>query len=53
MAISQNDHPTRGLFHSVDHLCFNRLTVVFTCMPSVEAEAHNMVASLLTYLHHQ
>ena len=52
MDISQTDHPEKSLFHSVDHLRFNRSTVVFTCMPSVEAEARNMVASLLTYLNH-
>jgi hypothetical protein len=52
MAITQIDNPARSLFHSVDHLRFNRSTVVFTCMPSVEAEARNMVASLLTFLNH-
>lgn len=40
------------LFHSVDHMRFNRSTVVFTCMPAVESEARHMVASLLTFLKH-
>ena len=52
MAITQTDNPARSLFHSVDHLRFNRSTVVFTCMPSVEAEARNRVASLLTFLNY-
>jgi hypothetical protein len=45
----ENDRP---LFHSVDHMRFNRSTVIFTCMPSVESEARNMVAGLLTFLKH-
>jgi hypothetical protein len=52
MAIPHPDNDERSIFHSVDHLHFNRSTVVFTCMPSVEAEARNMVSCLLAYLHH-
>ena len=52
MTIPQTDHPDKKLFHSVDHLRFNRSTVVFTCMPAVESEARNMVSCLLTFLHH-
>jgi len=52
MSIRHPTDPKKGLFHSVDHLRFNRSTVVFTCMPSVEAEARNMVSCLLTFLNH-
>jgi hypothetical protein len=52
MAIPHPDNAERSLFHSVDHLRFNRSTVVFTCIPSVEAEARNMVSCILTYLNH-
>jgi hypothetical protein len=52
MSIYQKDDKEKRLFHSVDHLRFNRSTVVFTCMPSVESEARNMVSSLLTFLYH-
>jgi hypothetical protein len=53
LAILRQDNPSRKLFHSVDNLCTNRSTVVFTCMPAVESEACNMVSSLLTYLKQQ
>jgi hypothetical protein len=51
MGITQveNDHP---LFHSVDHMRFNRSQVVFTCMPALESEARHMVSCLLTFLKH-
>jgi hypothetical protein len=49
MGIMQVDND-RPLFHSVDHMHFNRSTVVFTCMPAVELEARNMVVGLLTFL---
>jgi hypothetical protein len=52
MSIRHPTDPKKSLFHSVDHLRFNRSTVVFTCMPSVEAEARNMVSCLLTVLNH-
>jgi hypothetical protein len=52
MAIPHPANDERSLFHLVDHLRFNRSTVVFTCMPAVEAEARNMVSCLLTYLNH-
>jgi hypothetical protein len=53
LAILRQDNPSRKLFHSVDNLCTNRSTVVFTGMPAVESEACNMVSSLLTYLKQQ
>ena len=52
MTIPQSDYLDKTLFHSMDHLRFNRYTIVFTCMPSVEAEACNLATSLLTYLNH-
>jgi hypothetical protein len=45
MSIRHPTEPKKSLFHSVDHLCFNHSTVVFTCMPSMEAEAWNMVSN--------
>jgi hypothetical protein len=52
MAILHPENDERSLFHSVDHLRFNWSTVMFTCMPLVEAEARNMVSCLITYLNH-
>ena len=52
MNIPRQDDLTKKLFHSVDYLHSNHSTVVFTCMPTLESEARNMVASLITYLKH-
>ena len=52
MALPHPVDKEKSMFHSVDHLRFNRSQVVFTCMPSVEAEARNMVACLITHLNH-
>jgi hypothetical protein len=53
MAIPRKNDPTRKLFHSADHLRSNRSTVVLTCMPAMEPEARDMIASLLPYLKEQ
>jgi hypothetical protein len=53
MDIPHQNDASRKLFHSVDHLQANCSTVVFTCMPTLESEARNMVASLVTYLKHK